>query len=164
MALPHLLRPLCPLVLVSFALLGCESVAPPAAERPAAATVTRTVGADAVDPFAELRQGLTMAEVKALIGEPLQVRNEVLAGKDAPAAKVTLWVYGRTLSSDYKTVVAEMEEVPYFDPLTGEAKPQQQPIHSQERIDRSELIVLAFTGGKVTDIQRQVRQNKILSR
>src|SRR5690606_33105378 len=82
------------------------------------------------------------AELKALLGEPKEVRPYVV---DGVASEI--WVFERRLQGRTRQVVARMREVPYVDPITGVMRMIQEPMHENETtfvIEKME--VLMFSG------------------
>ncbi len=87
----------------------------------------------------ELRLGMTKAEVTALISEPTRT---TAAARDP--AGLERWVYELQHRPQFRTVTAEMEEVPVVDPITGEAGVVMEARPETERFQLVELFTLGF--------------------
>ncbi len=98
-----------------------------------------------------LRLGMHKPQVLDWLGEP----KESDPATNANGMRET-WVYEVIHAPAYKTVVAEMTEVPYVDPFTGIMRMIEEPVINQQRIQRFETITLTFRGPRVIDIERQV--------
>ncbi|WP_221032610.1 hypothetical protein [Actomonas aquatica] len=139
------------LLLWAGALAGCASTDQSAG--PIRAADTSAVGHDSparIQRAAMLRVGMHQPQVLEWLGEP-QHRE--------PATNATgmreTWVYTIRHAPSYKTIVAEMEEVPYVDPFTGELKMLEEPVLNQQRIQILETITLIFRGPRMIDLSRE---------
>jgi hypothetical protein len=132
------------IVILGFALVaplltGCTSApsAPTAGQHQAAQPVQQ-------DPWQFLAKGTTAEQVRAALGTPVEVRP-----MQAPGAEV--WIYRRTAAMDIGLVPARMEEIPIFDPTSGQPRMVPNPVYSQEtRTVEEELQLLLFEGRLVT--------------
>lgn len=154
----------------SFLILGGCSTTAPEVSRPAPpAATTGAVTPPAASEFdparlSALRLGQKQEDIRRWLGEPMSVRAADGASAGLADTAVELWLYQATLPPGYKEVVAEMEEIPFYDPITGESKPQQQARPSLQRVDRTAMVVLAFAEGKLVDIRQQVQASQSITR
>lgn len=103
--------------------------------------------------------GMRLERVQALLGEP----SAVTPGTGDNYVQET-WTYQITRPPVYRTIVAEMQEVPWVDPITGEMKTVQEPINDQQRLDQQETLTLVFRYGQLITIDRQLTEHRSFSR
>lgn len=128
-------------VLVVALLAGCGT---PTGSRPATAT-----------GLAALEKGLTFDQLRALWGEPTSTRP---FREDSPNAIV--WVYRRPVKTSDWPVATTVEEVPYFDPLTGVYTPIKDPHQTLARTEITQVIELIFIDGKLAAWKRSLSEEK----
>lgn len=87
----------------------------------------------------QLRLGMTKAEVTALISEPT---SRTAAALDE--AGLDRWIYELRHRPQFRTITAEMEEVPFVDPITGEAGSIMEARPESERFQLIEVFTLGF--------------------
>ena len=112
--------------LSAFLLIGCStpSAAPAAAARP---TSTAASAPEELKPFATLIKGMTAAEVRSRLGEPAGIKPftaEGIAGE--------IWTYTLSTPGPTRQVTAEMQEVPYIDPIDGSLRMIKEPLTKTE--------------------------------
>ena len=130
-----------PALLLGAALLaGCQSTDAPAAPRTGLAALAR---------------GQTPDEVRALWGEPTETRP---LAPDAPNAVV--WVYRRLIKASDSPVATTVEEVPYFDPLTGVYTPIKDPHYTLATSELTQTIELVFVDGRLSAWKRHLSEEK----
>lgn len=113
-------------LLLGLALSGCntETGAGPAPGPPPAA-------------FAALQKGQTAAQVRALLGEPVE-------SKPYPAGGLVgeVWVYHRKISERDQEVPIGSREVPVTNPLTGVTSMANEPVYATQTITVIETVEL----------------------
>lgn len=118
------------LALMALSLAGCSTAPSAATGKP--------------DPWRALAKDMTADQVRAALGEPIQVRP-----MQSPGAEI--WVYRRTAARDVRMVPLKMQDIPYVDPLTGQQRTIQEPVYSQEvRTVEEELNLLLYQGKLVS--------------
>ena len=120
---------------------------------------TITVTEPPVAPSAQLIVGMRTERVEALLG-PAEA---VSRGAGADYVEET-WIYQIEHPPVYRTIVAEMQDVPWVDPITGEMKTLQEPVTDQQRLDRRETITLVFRYGQLMTIDREIDEHRSFSR
>jgi len=90
------------------------------------------------------------AELKALWGEPKEVRPFVVEGVTSE-----VWVFERRLQGTTRQVVARMQEVPYVDPITGTMRMIQEPMHENETTTVIEITEVLMFSGVVTEWKKR---------
>ncbi len=137
---PHPLRLVgCAGALLLFA--GCETTSP----SPLAETGYDTVPQEEYpelryrEAMKQLRLGMTKDEVTALISEP--TRRTAAAGDEAGLER---WIYELRHRPQFRTITAEMEEIPVVDPITGEAGTIMEARPESERFQLIEVFTLGF--------------------
>ena len=135
-------------VLVAPILAGCSSVpsAPTTAQKRAAQPARP-------DPWLSLAKGTTAEQVRADLGTPVEVRP-----LRSPGAEV--WIYRRTAAVDVNLVPTKTEDVPYFDPITGQQRTIQNPVYSQETRTVEEELQLLLYEGKLVNWKRGFRDER----
>lgn len=122
---------------------GCSSPTtpppPPAASSPS-------------NPFLSLKAGMAVAEVRALLGEPTEIRSLPQA-VGAPPAEI--WIYHRIAAENEKQVPIGTRELPLMNPLTGQMGTTLEPIYETQKLAVKETIELLIVNerlatGKVT--------------
>ncbi len=122
----------------------------------AAPSATAPVAPSAVAPLAgpALRKGLSAGELKALLGEPKEVRPYVVEGVPSE-----IWIYERRIPGVTRQVPVRMQEVPYVDPITGDTRMIQEPVYENERTTIIETTdVLMFSGAVAEWKTKQVAE------
>ena len=145
-------RPLAATVLLSIAALlgaGCETTAPTARSSGSAGT---TAAAPQPPP---LKVGMTAEQVRAAWGEP----SEIVPLENAPKPGET-WRYRQVLRSTDRQVAATVEEVPFFDPLTGAYRPQKEIRQSQETISIVQVTELIMLEGQLVGWKRSLNEER----
>lgn len=133
------MKPVIPFLLLGACLLaGCQN-ATTSPDRP-------TVAA--------LSPGLTLDEVRALWGEPTETRP--LSG----AENAVVWIYRRLIKSSDSPVATTVEEVPYFDPLTGVYTPIKDPHYTLATTELTQTIELVFVDGRLGAWKRSLSEEK----
>lgn len=110
-------------LLLTLTMAGCvaESIPPPG----------RVVGPD---PFVALQKHMGAMQVKALAGEPDEIRPSRSAGLSSE-----VWVYRRKISETVVQVPIGSRDVPATNPITG------QPISISETIYENQLEIVTET-------------------
>lgn len=131
-----------PLALVFAALLaGCATPAAP--------------GPSAASGLAALQKGLTFDQLRALWGEPTETR----PFRDG-ADNTVVWIYRRPVKTSDWPVATTVEEVPYFDPLTGVYTPIKDPHTTLARSEVTQVIELVFIDGQLAAWKRSLSEEK----
>ena len=76
----------------------------------------------------------------------------------SPGAEV--WIYRRTAAVDVGMVPTKMEDVPSFDPMTGQQRTMQMPVYSQETRTVEEELQLLLYEGKLVSWKRGFRDER----
>lgn len=105
--------------------------------------------------LAALTKGLTPDEVRALWGEPTTTR-PLAAGTD----NAVVWVYRRQLKTSDFPVATTVEEVPYFDPLTGVYTPIHDPAYTLATSELTQTIELVFVDDRLSAWKRSLTEEK----
>lgn len=126
---------------------GCETSSPseggPGAVRKPAAT--RAAAELALVPAAKLDalvHGMSEAQVRQLLGEPRSVR---AATKLGPGASV--WIYRIGATEGVTQVPVSMEDVPSYNPLTGQPTIRQEPVYRNQHVTTYRTLELLFLDG-----------------
>lgn len=135
---------------VMAALAGCESTSSPDSAGDTAAPM---------DLSDRIVLGMTEDRVRAELGTP----DKVDAGTMENRMEDT-WHYSIELPPSYKTIVAEVREVPWVDPISGEMKSIPDPVVDQQRIDRREELKLTFRHNQLIAIDRTTSEQREFSR
>lgn len=125
-------------------LWGCETPARSTSEDIAAASPPAHAGAKypAIqyrEHMKLLRVGMSADEVLALVSEPIA---RIPAQHDAKGLE--RWVYELRHRPQFRTVVAEMEEIPVVDPINGVAGVVLEAREGTERFQLIETFTLGF--------------------
>ncbi len=64
----------------------------------------------------------------------------------------------------YQTITADMREVPYVDPISGEMRMLKEPLMDQQRIAREEEIEVVIQHNQVIKIDRRLSESRTFSR
>ena len=92
------------------------------------------------DPWQSLAKDMTADQVRAALGQPIEVRP-----MQSPGAEI--WVYRRMTAENVGMVPMKTEDIPYVDPFTGQQRTIQEPVYSQEvRMIEEELQLLLYEG------------------
>lgn len=135
--------------------------APPAAPAaanagaPAGAAPTTNPPADPNSPSQKLVKGLTAAEVRARLGEPLEIKTQHAAGIVSE-----IWVYQRTLPGKPRQVAAEMQEIPFVDPVTGVMRMIKEPVYKTEQTMITEHTELLMIRGLLVEWRQTYTSDK----
>lgn len=105
--------------------------------------------------LAALEKGLTFDQLRARWGEPTETRP---FRADTPNAIV--WVYRRPVKTSDWPVATTVEEVPYFDPLTGVYTPIKDPHQTLARTEVTQIIELIFVDGRLAAWKRSLSEEK----
>lgn len=139
---------------------GCETVSTEESTQSASLmerTAERVPELQFRENVKQLRTGLSREEVTQLLGEPLRSESP---GDDS--AVVENWIYEIEHPPQFRTTTAEMEEVPWVDPITGEAVTLLEARPESERFQLVERFIIGFgTGGEVVDLQYQPERSRI---
>lgn len=134
---------------------GCSSpavkttAAPASAANPAPAETPSDL-----KPFGKLQKGMRAAEVLALLGPAEEISAAVTEG-----TKSEVWLYRHLYSGKPKTVAAEMQEVPFFDPVTGAMRMVMEPVMRTEVTRVSETTELLLIKDLLVE-WKQSRKNE----
>ncbi len=102
-----------------------------------------------------IRIGMHQPQVLALMGEP--DRREPADDAKADSGRST-WTYTFRHPPVYRDIAAATQAVPYEDPLTGQLIWVDEPVPDQQRIDRTETLVLTFAGPRLVDLDRKLAE------
>lgn len=112
-------------------------------------------GPAAATGLAALEKGLTFGQLRALWGEPTSTRPF-----REDTANAIVWVYRRPVKTSDWPVATTVEEVPYFDPLTGVYTPIKDPHQTLARTEVTQVIELIFIDGKLAAWKRSLSEEK----
>lgn len=125
-----------------------------AAASSAAPAVDAAAPAEAADPIAaayrRLQKGMTAPQVKALLGEPVEVKpfeSEGIANE--------IWIYTRSFPGPTRQTAAEMVDVPYVDPISGVAGNLKTPFYRLEKSLVTETTRLLLIRGVLVEWNQQ---------
>jgi hypothetical protein len=123
------------LALAGLILAGCANMpSTPAAEQDRKAPPAQQ------DPWQSLAEGMTADQVRAALGQPINVRPMQTSGAE-------IWVYRRITAREVGLVSLKTEDIPYNDPFSGQQRTIQEPVYSQEeRTVEEELQLLLYEG------------------
>lgn len=114
--------------------------APPAATAALAEVPPTNLPADPNSPAQKLVKGLSAAEVRARLGAPLEIKTQHAAGIVSE-----IWFYQRTFPGKPRQVAAEMQEIPFVDPVTGVMRMIKEPVYKTEQTmvtEHTELLMI----------------------
>lgn len=132
------------------AVTGCAGIGSASARAPARALPADPAAVRA-SHAALVCAGMHKPQIRRLLGEPDEISAPPSA-TDADAREQ--WIYHFARATDYRVVVTEMEDVPYFDPITEELRIVKEPRPSQQRINRTDTLTLTFDGPRVVAVRR----------
>jgi hypothetical protein len=89
---------------------------------------------------------MTAAEVRALLGEPAEIKKHEQSGIVSET-----WLYYRTVPGPVHQVATDMDEIPVFDGLTGQTKIIKQPRYRMEQTKLTETTGLLMIKGILGD-------------
>ena len=92
-----------------------------------------------------IRIGMNAEEVKAVLGEPHEER----APDPVKLPACVEWRYELRLSAFIGGNAVEINETPYIDPITGEAKVILDPVVRHERKEVERTVFILFNNAKV---------------
>lgn len=126
---------------------GCETSSPSESDVGAGAkpAATRSAGELALVPAAKLDalvQGMSETQVRDLLGEP---RSKRAATKVGPGA--VIWTYRVGTREIVTQVPVAMEDVPSFNPLTGQPTTRQEPVYRNQHVTIYRTLELLFLDG-----------------
>jgi hypothetical protein len=98
---------------------------------------------------------MTSDEVRAAWGAP----TEVIPLENAPVPGET-WRYRTVLRSTQRQVAATVQEVPYFDPISGLYIPQKEITQSQETISQVQNTDLIMVEDKLVGWKRSLHEER----
>lgn len=124
---------------------GCQTAEPPVAPDAIAIASDR------------LLVGMYTSQVEGMLGSPQSIES-------TPDGATVTWTYQIDHLPLYRTIVAEMIDVPWVDPITGEMKSVAEPVTDQQRIDRRELLELDFRHDQLIRIRRDLTERREFSR
>jgi len=131
---------------------GCKSIPEPGANR-GPAEPTRSQSAARPDPFKRITKGMTAAEVRALVGEPQEIKKHKVEDTEAE-----VWRYPAVKVDEVVTQVpVGTRDVPSFNPFTGLTTIIKEPIMGEEFTTLYHDIVLLMIGDRVIEIARRPR-------
>ena len=114
------------LALFTFLLGACTS--PSAQPAPTASPASAaSEPQDEIKPFTTIIKGMTTAEVRARLGPPASVKAFAAEGITGE-----IWTYTVTTRGPVRQVAAEMQEVPYIDPIDGSLRMIKEPLTKTE--------------------------------
>jgi hypothetical protein len=133
---------------VSAALLlgGCAAV-PGGSSAPAASDSSRQPP--------PLKVGMSADEIRAAWGPPA----EILPLENAPVTGET-WRYRAVLRSAQRQVAATVEEVPFFDPISGRYIPQKEITQSQETVSQVQTTDLIMIEDQLVGWKRSLNEER----
>ncbi len=141
------------LLLLAALVSGCSSpttpTPPPSARSPS-------------DPFRSLKEGMAIAEVRALLGEPADIRS---LPPQVDALPAEIWIYHRVAAENEKQVPIGTRELPLMNPITGQMGTTLEPIYETQKLAVKETIELLIvnqrfvTGKVIAESESQIRPN-----
>lgn len=135
-------RPLALMILIStipvLLTTGCGTTSGGGATKPTTARIV-------ADPDANLKQGMTVEQLRGLLGEPAETRP--LATSEG---RGETWVYVVRTPKGVNVVTGETVSRPYFDPFTNQMKEIEEPAYrKQEIVTLVERLSLLIYDGKL---------------
>lgn len=109
----------------------------------------------AANPLEALAKGMTGDEVKAAWGAPLEIRP---FKDDADNARV--WVYQRNLRTNQTPVAATLQEVPFYDPISGEYRPFKEPYFNEQITTTTQVVELIMVDDRLTGWRRSLSEQR----
>ncbi len=135
-------------------LAGCSTPsgsAPRSAAGPAGGESASAVAA----PLSALQKGMTAGEVRAILGEP----DEIKPFK-SPDIGVNVWTYRRIVRGPERQVITGTRDIPAVNPITGLPITMQEPIYGQEVTFLHETIELLMQGDTLLEWKRKVFEER----
>lgn len=140
------MRPTASLLLVTLAVFFAAGCTAPA---------TRGTRPTEANPLEFLKKGLTGDEVKAVWGNPEEIRP---LAEDTENAKV--WVYRRNLRTTQRPVAATLQEVPFFDPISGEYRPFKEPYFNEQTSTIVQTVELVMVDDRLAGWHRSLSEQR----
>ena len=107
--------------------------------------------------FAALQKGQSAAQVRALLGEPEEIKPLKLVGL---AGEV--WVYRRKISEVDQPAPLGSREVPVTNPITGVTSTTTEPVYQIQTVTVSETVELLLVEQRLTEWKtRRQDENRI---
>ena len=131
------------------ALAGCAT----APDSPAKETTSAAAAKSDAKPAKKLRRGMKPAEVRAMLGEPTEVNPHT--GSDR--AEET-WFYRRQVGEHTGQKVTGTQELPYVDPMTGDARTMMEPVYTTYTAKVIEELTLYWKNGELVDWKARRRE------
>lgn len=102
----------------------------------------------------QLRTGMTKDQVLQLISNPTRMLSAT-----ADSDGVERWIYELRHRPQFRTITAEMEEVPVVDPISGEAGVVMEARQETERFQLVETFILGFDAqGILVDLRYEAER------
>jgi hypothetical protein len=98
------------------------------------------------DAFAALQKQMTAAQVRALVGELVQIKPYKPGD---PMGEI--WVYQRNVGAHDRQVPIGSREVPVTNPLTGQTTMTNEPIYQSQTITDIEIIELLMVESRLAE-------------
>lgn len=111
-------------VAAALVVAGCAS-----STSPGNAVAQDSVARVAADPDAHLRTGMTVEQVRGVLGSP-----DVIRPLASSEGKGETWVYAVRIPQGVNVVTGETVSRPYFDPFTNQMKEIQEPAYRKQEI------------------------------
>jgi hypothetical protein len=131
---------------------GCES---PSVSGPGPAAAPAMAAAKKSNPFDAITKGMTVAEVRALVGDPLATKPIRTGGMDGE-----IWSYQFKVGETVREVSLGTQELPLTNPRTGVTGTTQEPVYSHEFTVSYQDIKMLVIGGLLVEIVRQPRTER----
>lgn len=106
-----------------------------------------------------ITQGMSVEEVRSLLGEP-----DRIYPFENDQVEADVWVYRRTKDSSVRMVQTGTQELPYWDPITGVYRPINDPILRPEVSKVTEITEFLIIDGEVVSWRRKHEQDRDMMR
>lgn len=123
------------------------SAASAAGEPTGTATPPTATAPEKAKPTLDL--GMTAEQIVQIAGKPERVKKMKQEGIDAE-----VWYYSFKKAAGTTMVATSVQEIPYFDPLTGVMKTLKEPVHSLAHDYLVETTELLMIDGKLAQAKR----------
>jgi hypothetical protein len=133
-----------PVIALLLLMVGCAGT-PESGRRPQNAS-----NAQATNPFAGVKKGMTAEQLRILLGAPKKVSPLSAAGVTGE-----VWLYEHEIDALTQEVGIGTRDVPFFNPRTGVTENRQEVVMSNEHLTKYESVEFLMVDGRLIEWKRK---------